>query len=214
MDSSAGAGLTLDAIARGLADYGIETSPEQIEQIQKYVALLLQWNEKVNITAIQDPREILFRHFCEIMFAVLAGPIEKGRLADVGSGGGFPGLPIKILVPELQVLLIESNAKKATFLAEVSRHLELSGVRVVVQRYEELGEEIAPLDYVCSRALGEFDKLLRWAASPTTAARTIMLWIGAADAETVKRTEGWEWREALAIPHSMRRYLLIGDKKE
>jgi 16S rRNA G527 N7-methylase RsmG len=83
-----------------------------------------------------------------------------------------------------------------------------------VQRYEELGEEIAPLDYVCSRALGEFEQFLKWAASPTTAARTVMLWIGAADAETVKRTEGWEWREARAIPHSMRRYLLIGDKKE
>ena len=212
--SSAGRALTHEAIARGLADYGIEASAGQIAQIQKYIALLLQWNEKVNITSLQDPREILFRHFCESMFGAVAGPVERGRLADVGSGGGFPGLPIKILVPDLQVILIDSNTKKAAFLAEVARQLGVAGVRVMVERYEELGEELAPLDYVCSRALGDFEQFLGWAASPATAVRTVMLWIGAADVERAKQANGWEWREVLAIPHSMRRYLLIGDRRK
>ena len=116
--------------------------------------LLLAWNDKVNLTAIRDPLEILYRHFCECMYAATAVPFQNGRLADIGSGGGFPGLPLKILVPELEVFLVESNVKKATFLAEVVRNLELTNTRVLVSRYEELSEEIAPLDFVCSRALG------------------------------------------------------------
>jgi 16S rRNA (guanine527-N7)-methyltransferase len=205
--------LNATAIAGSLADYGIEASGEQVGQIQKYISMLLVWNQKVNITAIQDPREILFRHFCESMYGAVAGGIEGGRLADVGSGGGFPGLPIKILVPDLEVLLIESNMKKATFLAEVVRELALESVRVFVERYEEVGEEVAPLDYVCSRALGDYEKLLAWAASPMVGARTAMLWIGGGDVEKVKGVAGWKWREAVAIPHSLRRFLLSGDRK-
>jgi len=78
------------------------------------------------LTAIRDPLEILYRHFCESMYAAGAVPLETGRLADVGSGGGFPGLPLKILRPDLQVFLVESNVKKATFLAEVIRGLATS----------------------------------------------------------------------------------------
>src|SRR5260370_19632963 len=99
------------------------------------------------------------------MYAASAAHVEDGRIADVGSGGGFPGLPLKIIRPELQVMLIESNIKKATFLAEVIRDLGLADARVSVARYEELGEEIAPLDFVCSRALGEFAPFLEWAHS-------------------------------------------------
>src|SRR5262249_21828594 len=139
--------------------------------IQQYVRLLLLWNDKINLTAIRDPIEILYRHFCESMFAVGAVPIRNGRLADIGSGGGFPGLPLKILAPELEVFLVESNAKKATFLAEVTREIGLTNTRVLVSRYEELAEELVPLDWVCSRALGEFATFLNWAASPQIAAR-------------------------------------------
>src|SRR5260370_9507195 len=104
------------------------------------------------------------------MFAAAAVPLQAGRLVDVGSGGGFPGLALKIARPELHVFLIESNVKKATFLAEVVRELGLTDTRVLVSRYEELGEEIAPLDFVCSRALGEFDRFLGWAHSDSVAA--------------------------------------------
>jgi 16S rRNA (guanine527-N7)-methyltransferase len=204
--------LPQDAIQRALHRYGLAASPTQIQQINAYIALLLVWNEKLNITSIRDPREILFRHFCESMFARIAVPIENGRLADVGSGGGFPGLPLKIISPDLEVFLIESNTKKATFLAEVVRTLGLTGVRVMVQRYEELGEEIAPLDFVCSRAIGNLDQLLAWAASPVVAAKSIVLWLGAADAPKVMCQLGWSWREPVPTPDSIRRVLLIGHR--
>src|SRR5216683_8401147 len=162
--------LSADAINKALREFKIEATAEQITSIQRYMSLLLAWNDKINLTAIRDPLEMLYRHFCESMFAAVAVPLNSGRLADVGSGGGFPGLPLKILRPELQVFLVESNIKKATFLAELVRELELTDTRVLVSRYEELGEEIAPLDVVCSRALGEFEKFLNWAGSPQIAA--------------------------------------------
>src|SRR5271155_6145998 len=112
-----------DTIHRALAEFHLSANEPQVLQIQQYVGLLLKWNEAVNLTAIRDPLEILYRHFCESMFAASVVTLDKGRLADVGSGGGFPGLPLKILRPELEVFLVESNVRKATFLAEVVRDL-------------------------------------------------------------------------------------------
>src|SRR6202165_1856911 len=108
-----------DAIRRALGEFQLSVIDEQVLQIQQYIRILLIWNEKINLTAIRDPLEILYRHLCESMQAAVAVPVENGRLADVGSGGGFPGLPLKIIRPDLQVFLIESNIKKAHFLAEV-----------------------------------------------------------------------------------------------
>jgi 16S rRNA (guanine527-N7)-methyltransferase len=172
----------------------------------------MRWNEKINLTAIREPLEILYRHFCESMYAAAVVQLERGRLADVGSGGGFPGLPLKIIRPGLEVFLVESNVKKATFLAEAVRELGFDGARVIVSRYEELSEEVAPLDVVCSRAVGDFGPLLAWAGSVPVSAKQAVLWIGGGDLEMVKREPGWEWREPIPIPHSLRRFLLVGTR--
>src|SRR5438270_8884902 len=116
----------VDTIRRVLAEFQLTVNERQISQIQQYMKILLAWNDKVNLTAIRDPLEILYRHFCESMYAVTAVPIKNGRLADIGSGGGFPGLAIQILAPDVEVILVESNVKKATFLADVVRELGLS----------------------------------------------------------------------------------------
>jgi 16S rRNA (guanine527-N7)-methyltransferase len=177
------------------------------------MTILLKWNESVNLTAIRDPLEILYRHFCESMFAVSAASLDTGRLADVGSGGGFPGLPLKIIRPDLEVFLVESNVKKATFLAETVRDLDLEGARVIVSRYEDLGEELTPLDFVCSRAVGEFPTFLKWAASSQVDAKQALLWIGGRDLDEVRGHPAWEWREPIQVPQSLRRFLLIGSRK-
>src|SRR6266852_9270362 len=129
------------AIKRAANEFQLTLSDIQVQQIQQYTKLLWAWNEKVNLTAIRDPLEILYRHFCESMFGARLLPVENCRLADVGSGGGFPGIPLKIIRPDLQVFLIESNLKKDTFLAEVVRDLHLTDIRVRAGRFEELGEE-------------------------------------------------------------------------
>src|SRR6266852_7554863 len=180
--------ISARAIQRAAVEFQLTLNEQQVEQIQQYTKILLTWNDKVNLTAIRDPLEILYRHFCESMFAGISVPIERGRLADVGSGGGFPGLPLKILRPGLQVFLIESNLKKATFLTEVIRELGLRDAQVLVRRYEELGEEIAPLDFVCSRALGEYAKFLDWAHSARLATKEVILWIGGNDVPEVQKS--------------------------
>jgi 16S rRNA (guanine527-N7)-methyltransferase len=200
-------------IRRALEEFKLPTYEDQILQIQQYIKILLIWNEKIDLTAIRDPLEILYRHFCESMFAGISVPLEHGRLADVGSGGGFPGLPLKILRPGLHVFLVESNIKKATFLAEVIRELGLTDTQVLVNSYEELVEELAPLDYVCCRALGELSFFLAWAGSEALAVKQVILWIGARDLEEIQKVKGWDWREPIQVPHSLRRLLLVGTRQ-
>lgn len=196
-----------------MGEFQIELDSGQVSAIQRYLSLLLAWNDKVNLTSIRDPLEMLYRHFCESMFAAIAIPLDRGRLADVGSGGGFPGVPLKIMRPQLDIFLIESNIKKATFLAEVVRDLGLSEIRVLVSRYEELSEEVAPLDVVCARAVGEYYQLLAWAGSKGVAAKQAVLWVGGNDLEEIVTIEGWDWRDPIAVPHSLRRFLLVGTRK-
>src|SRR5271154_4585081 len=121
MTTSADKPISEETIRRAMGEFRIPVDDKQILLIQRYMQILRIWNEKMNLTAIRDPLEILYRHFCESMYATVAVPVENGRLADVGSGGGFPGIPMGILKPQLQIFLIESNIKKATFLAEVVR---------------------------------------------------------------------------------------------
>ena len=213
MPTAPPAALSSETIRRALGEFQLTVNDQQVQQIQRYMNVLLAWNEKINLTAIRDPLEILHRHFCESMWAAPAVPVENGRLADVGSGGGFPGLPLKIIRPELQVFLIESNIKKATFLAEVIRELGLVDARVLVNRYEELSEDVAPLDIVCSRALGDFQPFLEWAASGRVAASQVVLWVGARDVEEITKIATWDWREPLPVPNSLRRLLLVGTKR-
>ena len=205
--------ISARAILRATGEFQLSLNDRQVEQIQQYTKILLTWNDKVNLTAIRDPLEILYRHFCESMFGARLLPVENCRLADVGTGGGFPGLALKILRPDLDVYLVESNIKKATFLAEVVRELGLTSARVLISRYEELGEEIAPLDVVCSRALGDFANFLRWAASHVHA-KQALLWLGGRDLDEVKAAPGWTWAEPTAVPKSLQRYLVLGTRAE
>jgi 16S rRNA (guanine527-N7)-methyltransferase len=205
--------LSEEMIRRALSDFQITLNDEQVSYIQQYTMMLQRWNEKLNLTAIRDPLEILHRHFCESMYAAVAVPVNSGRLADIGSGPGFPGLPLKILRPELQLFLVESNIKKGTFLAEVIRELGLANARVLISRYEELGEELAPLDFVCARAVGEFGPFLEWAASDRVSASRVILWIGGRDLDEARKSVQWDWRDPIPVPQSLRRYLLVGSKR-
>jgi 16S rRNA (guanine527-N7)-methyltransferase len=199
-------------IRKAMSEFQITVNTNQITQIQEYIRLLLVWNEKVNLTAIRDPLEILYRHFCESLFAINVVQLGQCRLADIGTGAGFPGLALKILVPDSHIVLVESNIKKATFLAEVVRALGINGATVSVSRYETLGEEIAPVDFLLARALGEFEVFLSWAASEKVDVKRVVLWVGAADVEQARKSPWWVWSPPVSVPHSLRRVLLIGTK--
>jgi 16S rRNA (guanine527-N7)-methyltransferase len=203
-----------EAIVRAFAPFNVTVAPSLTDSIRKYIDLLLLWNQKVNLTSIADPREILSRHFGESLFAASAVPICAGRLADVGSGAGFPGLALKLLVPDLEVFLIESVMKKATFLLEVVRQLNLTGVKVVVSRFEDLRDTLAPLDFICARALGDYGQLLDWARYNLNVSGKVVLWLGTEEAKRISSLHGWNWRESMAIPGSLRRCLLVGSASD
>jgi 16S rRNA (guanine527-N7)-methyltransferase len=119
------------------SQYKPQALPDLYFRLSAYLDLLLKWNARTNLTAIRDPKEIVRRHFGESLFAGLhLGAPET--LLDLGSGAGFPGLPIALLYPEIRVTLAESQNKKATFLREAVRILELSNVEVWAARAETL----------------------------------------------------------------------------
>ena len=201
------------ALREVLGRFGVDVSAEQAQAIRQYISVLLFWNQRVNLTSVTRPVEVLARHFGEGMFAVGAVPIRSGRLADFGSGAGFPGLPIKLLSGDLEVLLIESNLKKTSFLAEIVRALGLRGVEVRCGRAKELGLGDNAFDFVTARAVGHFDELLECSRRILRPSGRLVLWLGEEDAERLSRSRGWLWGDQIAIPASNKRVILVGEKE-
>lgn len=211
MDAHENDGLSLDEIARALSPYLRQTvSGPQLMSIATYLALLKKWNQTISLTSIGEDSEIVARHFGESMFAGSLLPMERGRLADVGSGAGFPGLPLKIAYPALQVTLVEPNVKKCAFLREVHATLGLSGLEIVRSRYEDFGAPPASFDFVCSRALGGYKRLLQWCRAVLKPGGHVILWLGIDDSNLLTKTKGWNWELPVSIPESRRRVVLIG----
>lgn len=202
--------VTDELIASAISPFRVAVDPSLGEQIRSFTKLLLLWNEKVGLTSITDPREILERHFGESFFGARTVPISHGRLADVGSGAGFPGLAIKLFVPEVEVIVIESNNRKAAFLGEVIRCLKLNGVRVEARRFEDLSGSDQRFDYICSRALGNVERLLEWSVKALARNGKLVLWLGQKDAEEIASHSGWIWLDPIPIPQSKQRVILVG----
>ena len=202
--------MTRADMVRILKPYGVDASPQLCSAVHAYMDLLIKWNKKVSLTSMTRPEEIVGRHFGESFFALHGMPLRLHRLVDVGSGAGFPGLALKLLLPEVDVTLVESNTKKAAFLAEVILRLRLDRVKVLCTRTEEmeLPEPIA--DCVTARAIGRFAELLKWSARALEPGGKIVLWLGAEDAARVAQSPDWSWSEPIAIPNSTRRVLLAG----
>jgi 16S rRNA (guanine527-N7)-methyltransferase len=201
-----------DLIDRTLEEYRVSATPTIRSNIRTYISLLLRWNESMALTTITDPIAILRSHFGESMFAASVFPIRNGRLADVGSGAGFPGLPLKIIVPSLQVSLIESNAKKASFLSECIRDLNLVGVDVLRSRFEDLEQSGSEFDFVTARALGGYKRLIRWAQRSLASGGALILWLGLNDATELREESTLQWQSPVPIPNSDRRVLLVGGR--
>ena len=136
---------------------GVRLSAAQLEALARYEQELLAWNERFNLTAIRTPQEVRTKHFLDSLTCLLAlrdAPPE--RLIDIGTGAGFPGLPLKVIYPKMQLTLVESVGKKTEFCRHVVRTLGLSGVEVVQERAEVLGqaaEHREKYDWAVARAV-------------------------------------------------------------
>jgi 16S rRNA (guanine527-N7)-methyltransferase len=203
--------LPVNEIQRTLRDYRFDATPEYCERVLKYMDLLLLWNRRVSLTAVREPKEILKFHFGESLMGIGVGRIERGRLADVGSGAGFPGMPIAMAIPGLDATLIESNAKKGAFLAEVTRELGLKNVRVYKGRAEDLSmtEEF---DFATARAVGRYDELLNWAAHRLADDGKAILWLGSEGLGEVRNQAAWRWGEFVRMPGARDRWVLAGTR--
>ena len=142
----------------------IDISDIQIKQFYDYMNLLIEWNKKINLTAIIEPDEIILKHFIDSL--TINNEIKKGdKIADIGTGAGFPGIPIKILNPENEVVLIDSLNKRLIFLDEVISKLGLKNISTVHARAEEIGHNKMyreQFDIVTSRAVAKLNVLLEY----------------------------------------------------
>jgi 16S rRNA (guanine527-N7)-methyltransferase len=194
-------------------------SATQLEHISTYVDILIRWNSRINLTAIRTPEEIVTRHFGESLFAARhlfpqptsVPPAVKGyagqcTAADVGTGPGFPGLPLKIWKPDLSLTLIESNHKKATFLREITRALTLTDVNIQTARAESLE---ATFDVVTLRAVERFEKILPIAAALVAPAGRLALLIGTPQVKAAQSLlPDFTWSTPSAIPNATSRVFL------
>jgi 16S rRNA (guanine527-N7)-methyltransferase len=211
-----------------------ELSPSQLQYISTYIDLLLRWNARINLTAIRDPEEIVTRHFGESLFAARclfpSAPSTPFTVADIGSGAGFPGLPIRLWAPQIALTLIESNHKKATFLREVTRALTLTNVNIRIARAESLIEPsqtrsaqsafASPsFDVVTMRAVERFESILAGAMPLLAPHGRLALLISAAQLNTAQRhpavsSANLSWQAAVPVPSSQTRIVAIAQRAE
>lgn len=151
---------------RQVAALGLTLSAAQLDSFSAYLALLLDWNQRINLTAVREPEAIQTRHFYDALTcAPVMGPLNSRRLIDVGTGAGFPGLPLKILYPDCQLTLVESVQKKTLFLEAVVAELGLTAVTILAERIERLGQQAAhreQYDWVVARGVAEMRVLAEY----------------------------------------------------
>jgi 16S rRNA (guanine527-N7)-methyltransferase len=203
--------MTAAEIEAAVAKTGLDPlGPDLADSFQSYLELLLKWNARLNLTAIREPEEILQRHFIECIFAARHLPSGIRTLLDFGSGGGFPGLPIALCRPEIEVSLGESQAKKAAFLREVVRLLGIANATVYTGRVEDLDRAF---DAVALRAVDKMLDACRTAVHKVAPGGYLVLFLGEeASSAIVSEFDQFTWDTPVLLPESTQRLLLIGRK--
>ncbi len=199
----------LRAVALGLE---LDLSDRQIEQLTTHFALLVRWNQRMNLTSLRRHEQIATRHFEESLFLAKLLPQATGLIVDVGSGAGFPGLPLKVVHSAMPIVLLEPNKKKTAFLKEVVRSCTLEGAEVRAERLSETarGSLAGRASLVTMRAVAATADVLDDLGRLLQKGGQIALFVGESDAAKLAKAPGFDWEEPVAIPHSERRVILTG----
>lgn len=207
--------LDESSVRTHLEPFQLELSSSQIGQMRAYLDLLLRWNSKINLTSVRTEEECVTRHFGESLYLARWVSLQ-GKLLDIGSGAGFPGLALRIAFPELATTLLEPVAKKRAFLKEATRVCGISRVEV---RPESLGDFArqcpgATFDTVTARAVGHFDSLVPHALNLLNPDGRICLWVGQNQGRSLlESSELVHWAVPIAMPIAREREIWVGTRK-
>jgi 16S rRNA (guanine527-N7)-methyltransferase len=198
----------------GARELGVPLSEGQADAFMLYLRELRKWNQKTNLTAIEDPKEIVIKHFLDSLSLIKILPEDAKTAADIGSGAGFPGIPIKIAVPDLIIASVDPAHKKAAFQRHIIRLLGLEDIRVVEARVEDAAAGPERFDVIFSRAFKEPEGLLPLAGPLLAEGGQVVLSLGPSVGE--EPPPGWEIarREEVALPFSDIKRILASYRKK
>jgi len=182
-------------------DGRVSLSDDQLVRLHEHYNLLDRWNEKMNLTSVELGAETVIRHYCESLFFAAHLEEKVGSIADIGSGGGFPGVPIAILNPKVRVSLVESNQRKAVFLREATRGLP--NISIIAQRAEEVSNVF---DILVARAVNSKEVV---ALMPRLASK-IGLMLGETHFLHLQSAKHIAWSEPIRLPWGDRRICVFG----
>ncbi len=202
-------------VLRSLEPFGLSLTSKQLNQVLIYLETLLRWNRRINLTAIRTAEGCLSRHFGESLY--LARWIKlNGRLLDIGSGAGFPGLALKIAFPNLSVTLLEPTSKKRAFLKEVARLCGMESVEVRPERLEDFVREPAEglFEAATMRAVGPLERLVGHAAECLERGGRLFLWVSRDQAIDLADAHRFmDWTESIAMPPGRNQEILVGTRR-
>ncbi|GBE05433.1 MAG TPA: 16S rRNA (guanine(527)-N(7))-methyltransferase RsmG [Nitrospirae bacterium] len=177
-------------LKKGLDELGISCSKEQINAFMTYLSELKKWNRAYNLTALKTDEDIIIKHFLDSLLYLKAVPARTLNIADFGTGAGFPGIPIRIIRPEIKLALVDSSGKKCAFLRHITRTLDLNEVRVLESRVEALAKEHKrSYDVIVSRATFKIKDFIKKACPYIKENGTLVLSKGPRVQEEIKEVE-------------------------
>jgi len=195
-------------------DYGIELSWQQLELFHVYLEELWDWNQRINLTGLSTREKIVIELFLDSLIPAPFLP-KKGRMLDVGSGAGIPGLPLKIYTPQLKTHLLEANSKKVNFLKQVIRLLRLNEIEVIKGRIEKDGSGLHPAGYhvITARALAGLSQTIAWCAPFLAPGGLLVSFLGGRVEEELRKSGHIREKQGVILYEKIP-YLLPGKKTE
>jgi len=203
-----------ELIKDGLIELGLVPSMDQINAFMTYLSELKKWNKTYNLTGLRKDEDIIIKHFIDSLLYLKAMPDGKIKVADIGSGAGFPGIPIKIIRPEIEMYLIEPSVKKSTFLSHIIRQLQLKEIEVIEKTVEgiRVNQELSlSVDIAVTRALFSVKDFIKKASHIVKQGGILILNKGPKVREEIKMLKNIKYEIlTLDLPLSdIKRYIIV-----